>query len=99
MEILKQEVWIHRDEKVVSLEIFNRGKRVFYSYTYMFKGRKGDWRPAVRWDNYESPHVDKYDENRALIETQPCGEKRLDDVVKLATIFRKNLLAMDLSGL
>ena len=99
MDAVKKEVWIRRDEKIVSLEIYNRGKRVFYSYTYLFRGRRGEWRPAVRWDNHEEPHVDKYDENRSLVESQPCGEKNLDEVVKLASIFRKHLLAMDLSGL
>ncbi|MCD6461659.1 MAG: hypothetical protein J7L61_02835 [Thermoplasmata archaeon] len=99
VDIIRERIWIHRDERIDALEVKDRSRRVFYSYTYNVKSRYGDWRPAVRWDNYEEPHVDKYDENRALIETKPCPEKTLDEVVKVATIFRRNLLAMDLGSL
>ena len=77
-----------------------KGDRVrFFSYTYMVKDR-GRWRPVVRWDNFQSqPHVDKYDENGGLIEQRPTMAKELKEVVNLVTIFRRNLMAMDLTEL
>jgi len=100
VDISKQTVRIHRSERLDSLEVRDRGKIIFYSYSYVYRSRHGDWKPLVRWDNFNNnPHVDKYDENGALLETKICPEKSLDEVVKLASIFRRNLLAMDLGVL
>ncbi|MDG6219848.1 MAG: hypothetical protein QCI38_00180 [Candidatus Thermoplasmatota archaeon] len=100
MDLVKESIRIHRNERIDSIQVWDRGRLVFYSYTYLYLSRYGDWRPLVRWDNFEkNPHVDKYDENNALLESKTCGEKGLEEVIKLATIFRRNLLAMDLGVL
>ena len=100
MEIHKQRIWIHKNEILDTLEIEKEGKIKYFSYTYKIKGKQGKWIPAVRWDNLEqSPHVDRYDENNALIEQKPCREKPLKEILKLVSIFRKNLMAMDVSEL
>ncbi|MEW5937639.1 MAG: hypothetical protein AB1665_07465 [Candidatus Thermoplasmatota archaeon] len=92
-------IWIHKSEYLRALEVREAQKRRFYSYTYMVR-TKGGWTPCVRWDNWErQPHVDRYDENGALIEQRACGEKELEEVVKLVRIFRRNLPAMDLTQL
>ena len=98
-QIDKQTVWIRKTERVDGLKILKDGKIRYFSYTYMVKDR-GRWRPVVRWDNFDSqPHVDKFDENGGLIEQKPTMEKDLKEVVNLVTIFRRNLMAMDLTEL
>ncbi len=100
MDIRKQRIWIHRDEILDVLEIGKEGKIKYYSYTYKIKGKGGTWIPAVRWDNVEqTPHVDRYDENKALVEQKPCREKSLKEILKLVGIFRRNLMTMDVSEL
>ena len=100
MDVSRQNIRIHRTERLESLEIRDRGRTTFYSYSYSYRTRHGEWKPLVRWDNFNNnPHVDKYDETGALLETKTCSEKSLDEVVKLASIFRRNLLAMDLGVL
>lgn len=100
MEILKQKVWIHKNEVVDSLVVTDSGKVRFYSHTYLVRERGRGWVPYVKWDNWEKqPHVDKYDSSGALIEQKSCPEKTMEDTVKLVKIFRKNLMAMDISQL
>ena len=100
MEIRKQRIWIHKDEILDALEIEREGRIKYYSYTYKIKGKYGRWIPAVRWDNLEqSPHVDRYDENSALVEQKSCREKPLKEILKLVGIFRRNLTTMDVSEL
>ena len=100
VEIRKQRIWIRKDEIVDSLEIEDDGKMKYYSYTYKIKGKQGKWISAVRWDNLEqSPHVDKYDENNALVEQKPCREKPLSEILKIIKIFKRNLMTMDVSEL
>ena len=97
--IEKQSVWIRRTERVDALRIRKDDRVRYYSFTYLVKDR-GRWRPVVRWDNFQSqPHVDKYDENGGLIEQRTAMEKELKEVVNLVTIFRRNLMAMDLTEL
>ncbi len=100
VEIRKQRIWIRKDEIVDTLEIENEGKIRYYSYTYKIKGKQGKWVSAVRWDNLEqSPHVDKYDENNALVDQKPCREKPLTEILKIIKIFKRNLMTMDVSEL
>lgn len=100
MNIYKERIWVHKNEIVDVLQIEKGGKIRYYSYTYKIKGRHGKWRPAVRWDNLEqTPHVDKFDENSALMEQKSCRDKSLTEIVKLVGIYRKNLMAMDVSQL
>ena len=83
------------------MEIWEKNRKSFYSYTYKVKNRKNNLVPLVRWDNFEKdPHVDKYDENTgALLEGKVCMEKELKEVIKVVTVFRKNLRAMEVSDL
>jgi len=100
VEIRKQRIWIHKNEILDTLEIEKEGKIKYFSYTYKIKGKNGKWIPGVRWDNLEqTPHVDRYDENNVLVEQKPCREKPLKEVIKLVTIFRRNLMTMDVSEL
>lgn len=99
-DIRKQRIWIHKNEILDTLEIEKEGKIKYFSYTYKIKGKHGKWIPAVRWDNLEqAPHVDRYDENNVLVEQKPCREKPLKEIIKLVTIFRRNLMTMDVSEL
>ncbi|MBI5000645.1 MAG: hypothetical protein HZB92_03840 [Euryarchaeota archaeon] len=99
LSVSLNKIWIHRTEYLKVVEVREGSRQKFYSYTYTVKSRMG-WLPCVRWDNYEQqPHVDKYDENGALLEQRPCREKELAEVVKLVKIFRRNLSAMDISQL
>ncbi len=92
-------VWMRKSEKVESVRISRDEKTRYFSHTYLVRDR-GKWRPVVRWDNFDSqPHVDKYDENGGLIEQKPTTAKKLKEVVNLVSIFRRNLMAMDLGDL
>ena len=100
MKLTRQRTWVHRTEMVESLVLEDAGKVRFYSYTYMGKDKGQSWTPYVKWDNWDrQPHVDKYDGTGVLVEQKPCNEKNLEEVLKLVQIFRKNLLAMELSQL
>ena len=100
VDIRRERIWIHKDELLDVLEIKKEGRIRFYSYTYKIKDKQGGWNPAVRWDNLEqSPHVDIYDENNALVGQKPWQEKPLKEVLKLIDIFRRNLITMDVSKL
>jgi len=100
MMILKQRTWIHKNELLESIIVTDSGKTKFYSHTYLVRDSSRGWIPYVKWDNWEGqPHADKYDGSGALTEQKSCGEQTTDDVLKLVKIFRKNLLAMELSKL
>ncbi len=99
MKISKKRVYIHRNEIIDALEIFEGERRRFYSYTYRVEGKKG-WMPYVRWDNFQQqPHVDRYDESGALLEQKSTPEKTLEEIEHLVRIFRRNLAAMSLEDL
>ena len=98
--VKRNRIWVHKNELIDSLEIFSEDKRRYYSFTYKITNRNGKERNLVRWDNHElGPHVDRYDEASNLIEQAPAGEKSLRDIITLVTIYRQNLLAMNLSEL
>ena len=100
MKILRQKAWVHKNEVVESLIVMDSGKVKFYSHTYLVKEGGRGWVPYVKWDNWDrQPHVDKYDGSGALVEQKPCPEKSAEDAIKLVKIFRKNLMAMDISQL
>lgn len=100
MKVVKQKVWVHKNEVVESLVVTDSGKVKYYSHTYLIKEGGRGWVPYVKWDNWDrQPHVDKYDVSGALIEQKPCSEKSAEDAIKLVKIFRKNLTAMDISQL
>ena len=99
MKVLKKRIYVHRNEVIDSLEIYDGSRRKYYSYTYMVETRRG-WMPYVRWDNFQQqPHVDRYDENGALLEQTNTPEKELDEIERLVRIFRRNLAAMSLEDL
>ena len=94
-----QKIYVHRDEHLVGIEVYEGQRVKFYSYTY-YVNMRNSWQPCVRWDNAEQqPHVDRYDENGTLIEQQHCREKNFKEVLKLVKIFRRNLAAMNLAEL
>ncbi|MEM3396184.1 MAG: hypothetical protein QW620_07325 [Thermoplasmata archaeon] len=100
IEVFRQTIFIHRDEKLVLLEILEENKIKYFAYTYVARERHGNWMPVVRWDNFENiPHVEKYDENGGLIERMETEHKTRNEVIQLVTTFRKNLLAMNLGGM
>ncbi len=95
----KHRIWVHQNEVIDSLEIYQENKRKFYSYTY--KERRGDeWYALVRWDNLElQPHIDRYDENALLVEQLPFRTVRLKEVESFVGMFRKGLLSIDVAHL
>ncbi len=99
MKAVRERIWIHRKEVLDSIEVFEKNKLEFYSYTYNVS-IEGTWVPLVRFDNWEiGSHYDKYDENGSLISQKLCQQKALEDVAGLAKEFRRNLLTMDISTL
>jgi hypothetical protein len=101
MDVLKQRIWVRRDEVIDALEIKDKNRMRFYSYTYRILNKKGNWNTAIRWDNFEqNPHVDKYESTTdVLLEQKNCREINLMEVIRLVTSFRRNLLVMDVSEL
>lgn len=97
--VVRQRIWVRRDEVLDALEAFEGTRRTFYSYT--FRTQRGvDWIPTVRWDNWEGQdHVDRYDETGVLKDRTPWRDRPLGDVLKLVKTFRRNLLTMDLAEL
>lgn len=97
--VVRQRVWVRRDEVVDALEVYEGARRTFYSYTYRVD-RDGTWIPTVRWDNWEGQdHVDRYDETGAPRDRLPWRERPLAEVLKLVKMFRRNLLTMNLQEL
>lgn len=97
--LVRQRIWVRRDEVLDALEAFEGSRRTFYSYTYRTE-RKGTWIPAVRWDSWEGQdHVDRYDETGVPRDRLPWRDRPLADVLKLVKMFRRNLLTMDLAEL
>lgn len=97
--VVRQRIWIRRDEVVDAVEAYEGNRRAFYGYTY--RTLRGDsWIPSVRWDSWEGQdHVDRYDESGVLRDRLPWRDRPLADVLKLVKMFRRNLLTMDLSEL
>jgi hypothetical protein len=99
LKIAKERVWIHRNEVVDAIEMYEEGKLEFYSYTYKVL-IEDSWVPLVRFDNWEvGPHYDKYDENGSLVAQSSCPKKTLEEVAGLAKEFRRNLVTMDMATL
>ena len=97
--VVRQRIWVRRDEVLDAVEAFEGPRRTFYSFTFRTQ-RDGSWIPTVRWDNWEGQdHVDRYDETGILKERIPWRERPLADVLKLVKMFRRNLLTMDLAEL
>ena len=97
--VVRQRIWVRRDEVLDAVESFEGTHRTFYSFTYRTQ-RGNAWFPTVRWDNWEGQdHADRYDEQGVLKDRIAWRERPLADVLKLVKTFRRNLLTMDLSGL
>lgn len=97
--VVRQKVFVRRDEYLMCLEILEGQRIRYFSYTY-YVNHRGTWVPSVRWDNAEQqPHVDRYDENGSLLDQHPCREKNYREVLKLVQIFRRNLSTMNLGEL
>ena len=97
--IVRQRIWLRKDEVLDAVEAFTGDRPSFYSYSYRIR-RDGGWTPLIRWDNWEGQdHVDRYDETGVLRDRVPWRERPLPDVLKLLRLFRRNLLTMELSEL
>ena len=97
MKIERKVDWLTDKEKLVSLEISNYKTLLYYSFTYLIE-RKGEFKPLVRWDNFNKrPHVDVYEND--LLTSYDTEEKTYAEVHKLVTMFRQNLPRMNLESL
>jgi len=97
--VVRQRIWVRRDEVLDAVEAFDGTRRTFYGYTYRTM-RDGSWFPTIRWDSWEGQdHVDRYDESGQLKDRVAWRDRPLADVLKLVKTFRRNLLTMELSGL
>ena len=97
MKIEKKVDFIAPKEKLVSLEISNYKNILYYSYTYLVE-RKGEFKPLVRWDNFNKrPHVDVFEGE--VLSSYDTDEKTYSEVSKLVTMFRQNLPRMSLESL
>lgn len=98
-KVVRQRIWVRRDEVLDTVEAFEGARRSFYSYTYRTQ-REGAWIPTVRWDNWEGQdHADRYDERGVRKDRVSWRDRPLRDVLKLVKMFRRNLLTMDLAEL
>ncbi len=97
MIVEKKTIDINEKEILDTVEIKDGEEVKYYSYNYKVKS-DGRWKIYVRWDNFQKqPHLDKYDENENLVESEPSRDKNLDEILELVGIFGKNLVSMDLS--
>jgi len=97
MIVEKKTIDINEKEILDTVEIKDEGEVKYYSYNYKVKS-DGRWKIYIRWDNFQKqPHLDKYDENENLVESEPSRDKTLDEILELIGIFGKNLVSMDLS--
>jgi hypothetical protein len=104
--IYKHRIFLPKKDLIEAVEIYENDNLKYYSYLYkIWEGQsqknQGTWRTLIRWDNYdEKPHVDIYGENRNLVRQQTATEhKSLKEVIQLVKIFRRNLVAMDVSDI
>ena len=99
VRVVRQRIWVRRDELLDAVEAYEGTRRTFYSYTYRTQ-RDGNWIPTVRWDDWEGQdHVDRYDETGVLKDRTAWRPAILPDVLKLVKMFRRNLLTMNLGDL
>ena len=100
MKAVKQRIWIHKNEVIDSIELYHKDKRKLYSITYKVAWKKNELLPVMRWDNLDHrPHIDKYDQSGNLIEQRPTREKSLKEIADLISLFRKNIISLDLSDI
>ena len=100
MEILKQQFLLSLRERFDILEIRNRHRLTYYSYTYRLTDKFGHFRPIIRWDNFGGQHhYDIYDSNQHLVSQKNCEYKNSSEILRLVKIFKHNLVTMDLSQL
>jgi hypothetical protein len=98
MEIIKDILWLFPTERISVLEIYKKKKMVFYNYSYQVMDTGGNWHDRLVWHNFEQkPHYDIFDEAGKLIEQKEMPGANIKDIMKLVKIFRKNLMAMDLT--
>jgi len=92
-------VLIAQGEIAESWEYYKNEHLKYYIYAYkILKGRK--WNTLIRWDNLNGmDHVDIYDENGNFMESKEFPRREFEDIVKIVSTFRKNIIAMDLSNL
>jgi hypothetical protein len=97
--VVRQRIWVRRDEVLDAVEAYEGARRTYYGYTYRTM-RDGAWFPRVRWDSWEGQdHVDRYDETGQLRDRLAARDRSLADVLRLVKTFRRNLLTMDLAEL
>jgi hypothetical protein len=100
MEILKQQFILSNRERFDILEIRNRHRLTYFSYTYRITDKYGSARPIIRWDNFGGQnHYDIYDSNQHLISQKDCEYKDSRELLQLVKIFKHNLATMDLNQL
>lgn len=100
MNIIKQQILLSSRERLDILEIKERHRLKFFSYTYRITDKSGNNRPLVRWDNYEGQiHYDTYDSNQRLYTQKKCDYKNPSEILQLIKIFRHNLANMDIDQL
>ena len=100
MEIIKQRIVLSNREIVEVLEIKERFRLKYFSYTYKLTDKSGNERTVIRWDNYGGQaHYDTYDSNQQLLQQQDCDYKNPSEIIRLIKIFKHNLVTMDLTRL
>lgn len=95
--VVRQRIWLRKDEVLDALEAYDEGRRTYYSYTYRVR-REATWSPLVRWDNWDGQdHADRYDEAGLHRQRTPTRERTLVEVLRIVKSFRRNLLSIDLA--
>src|SRR3990172_3614695 len=49
--VVRQRIWVRRDEVLDAVEAYEGARRAFYGYTYRTLP-SGSWLPAVRWGSW-----------------------------------------------
>jgi len=100
LEIMKRQITLSNRERFDILEIRNRHRLSYFSYTYRVSDKSGENRPIIRWDNFGGViHYDTYDLNQRLLTQKNCEYKDPKEILKLIRIFKNNLVTMDLDQL
>jgi hypothetical protein len=100
MEIVKRQIMLSKRERFDILEIRNRSRISYFSYTYRIFDKTGNIRPIIRWDNFDGQvHYETFDSYNRLFKQEPCDFKDYKEILQLVKIFKHNLATMDISHL
>ena len=88
-------ILIHKTEMLDVWEWYDSSgklKNYWYSYKVWIKNR---WQPIMKWDNFNEPHIDRYDEIGNHIGKVMTTDKSLNEVLKIVKTFRRSISSIN----